>query len=67
MKCPYLTERALTMCAAASVTYLPSILEIAEYCTVHRHEKCFLYKEAAENGAGDPTGLDRWPIKPFYT
>ncbi len=67
MKCPYLMERALTMCTAASVTYLPSILEIAEYCTVHQHTDCPLFRDVTEEGEGDPAGLGIWPLDHFNT
>lgn len=62
MKCPYLLERALLTCAAVRFTYLPSIREISDFCTVHRHAECPLYC-AAIDGTDEPPEFDRWPLK----
>ncbi len=62
MSCIFLTGSSVLSCKAHKAVYIPSLLELDEYCKNIRFKRCPLYSEAGE-GKGIRTGstTGSWP------
>lgn len=50
MRCPFLTGKYMLSCTANKEVYIPSFLELKEYCRSGRHKMCPFYSRIENEG-----------------
>jgi hypothetical protein len=50
MKCMLLKGKYMICCTAVKESYIPSMLELDEYCRGDKHKMCPLFRQAENDG-----------------
>lgn len=59
MSCPLLMKWVISSCRGHERPYVPSLLELEEYCNGKQHEKCPVFRGIARTDVADRHMMNR--------